>query len=584
MKRIEFKAYGGTGSLVGRSFVSLLAMNAANLATTEHKDDKCVVYILDYDDQKNANRFTDGDYLETVISSYEKLYSRGLKFIAPIKLEKSSLQLKTVRSNAYGASAVEYSLEELFCGGANGNQIKELLKSAFTSDPLSAQKTAELERSNANGCYGDLAVNGFISERLIAKKAFQNSGAYKDLQNHADSVVIYAGSTDGGTANTMIDKDIESLINYLKSQNQPTDHSRQFKLYGLRTIPYSKFELQGDDTDVAITRDILRDKFEMSKGVFENIESQNNDVNMPSYYYMDSQRDYWLDGLFVAASSVLDVTATEAMKDGQCHPAHIVEFALAEQAMDAIANRLPTTDGTVPHLYAYNDGADETAGDPITLNGFFDKVMVDYEYRYYKMSGPTAKVPLAKYIRALLLTLVTIKSDMIEDFDQFNSGLRRQYVVDVFHGARGAETVHCPLIANELRNFLEEAKFIVMNLVEIMDCSKFNKNSDTVHFVESAIRYVYDSDFFGRPIIPNGSASVYVAQSGTDYKIELGVKGPSVLSNFHALPFEHGGLGAKKLKKLDIFINSHASTDAECARNVANNMIQRLFEVYIARS
>lgn len=580
MRRIEFKAYGGTGSLICRSFITLMAMNAGNFITQDgkYKDDKCIIYTMDYDDEGDAVHVTDGSYLKTIIQKYNLLHSRGLEFIAPIALEESSLSLKSVRNFAYGTKETTYSLDSLFCTGIKGNEIKQLLTSAFTSDPNSA--TQEIERSNANGCYGDLAVNGFISEKLMATKAFSALNAYNDLSGNIDNaVVIYAGSTDGGTANTMIDKDIESLIEYLASQKHDVGTGRRFKIYGLRTTPYSKFSVsRGGEQDIEITEDILRDKFEMSKGVFENIQNQNNealaDSSLFSYYYLDNSHKYWLDGLFIASSSVLDQTNDMARKDNQFHPSHFVEFALAAQAMDALSGRLPSSDDNIPHLYAYNDGADNAKGDKVNLSGFFGKASVNYNFKYYTMEGNSNSIPLSKYIRAVFLTLVTIKSDMIDDFRNYSSP--KTYIKDIFHKAEGAMSTVCPCVANELVKFIDEAKFIVMCMTDMIDYSKFGKQDSTIHLVEEAVRYLYSEDNFGCPI---PATAIHVDASS--FRIEKGASNASILNRFSSMPFKKGSLGGKKLKSEDVYRNEIAEDVNITGRNIANNMIRRLFEVYV---
>ena len=221
-------------------------------------------------------------------------------------------------------------------------------------------RTKELERSNRDGNYGDLAVNSFINERIITENAYAQSGIYNDLQtaisSNKESVVFYAGSTDGGTANTNIDKDIQSLLNTFNAAN--VDRAK-YKLYALRTTPYSKFEQTENDTednavDRAITERILKNKFQMAKGVLERIDKQNQDPARPNYYDCDDGAPFWLDGLFFGCSNTLDVTAHKIRKDNQFHPSHFVELGLAKEAMDAIAGRLPAANGE--HLYVYNDG------------------------------------------------------------------------------------------------------------------------------------------------------------------------------------------------------------------------------------
>lgn len=586
-KRIEFKAYGGTGTLVGRCFLTLLALNAGDLATAEHKDDKCVIYQLDYDDivpVGGAN--SDGAYFSNIIESYRKLHERGLKFLAPIAVEKHPLTLKSVRTKAYGKDEKKYSLESLFCSDRNRNEIRELLSSAFTTNPQST--TEEIERSNRDGCYGDLAVNGFISERLIVDQSFMAQKAYNDLEtNLQDAIVFYAGSTDGGTANTMIDKDIESMLTYLQDRGKDIGHGRQFHVYGLRTTPYSKFKLQGSETDVKITKDILQDKFAMSRGVFQNIQRQNNaasneDVHDYSYYYLNKGQRYWLDGLFVASSEKLDLTASEARKDNQFHPSHLVEFALAAQAMDAIANRLPNVSENTAHLYAYNDGADEKAGDIVQLNAFFGTAQVKYEFEILTANNIEGSIPLSKYIRAILLTLVTIKGQMIYDFANYQQE-GAKYITDIFNGAHGDEDSVCPIVAEELKQFLEEVKFIVMALVEVMDFSKFEKSSRTVQFAEDALRYLYDRDNFNNAVATPAGASLSI-NTDNNFQIQL-ISTPtfSVVDEMSSIRFSAGNIfGGGKLKNEKAYLNKlQGTTTEQSARNIANNMIRRLFEVYL---
>ncbi|MBQ7002946.1 MAG: hypothetical protein IJN57_03095 [Oscillospiraceae bacterium] len=581
MKRIEFKAYGGTGTLIGRSFVTLMALNACDLAGSEHQDDECVIYQLDYDDQRPVGNTTnDATYFKHVISCYNQLHNRGLKFIAPISMKIAPYTLKNVRAHAYGANEDLYSLESLFCSGRNKQEIRELLSSAFTTDPEST--TEELERSNRDGCYGDLAVNGFISKRLLVRRSFHNVGMYRDLAGRLDGAqVFYAGSTDGGTANTMIDKDIESLLDFLAATGVDTGHNRPFRLYGLRTTPYSKFELNGNDADVAITAPILRDKFEMSKGVFMNIQRQNDNPDRESYYYLDPNRSYWLDGLFIGASSTLDLTSAEAKKDNQYHPSHLVEFALAQQAMDAIAGRLPQLPESTPHIYGYNDSAE----DFITLDGFFKESRVKYSYEVLTDNKPPeSTIELSKYIRAILLTLVTIRGQMIADFANYNDC--PDYVDDIFHKCHGDEPTVCPLVATELKKFLDESKFIVMTFMNIMEYSKFDHGAQIVRFMENAIQYIYDVDNMGRPITRPAERTLAVIQNdaGTDFEVRFEAFPEFwALDEMSRIRFERGGVfGGGKLKHEMFYLNHQGQSAQDSASIIANNMIKRTFEMYLS--
>lgn len=590
VRRIEFKAYGGTGTLIGRSFVTLLALNACNVATDDCKNDVCVIYQMDYDDvSPRGNSTNDARYFRSCIENYQKLNKRGLKFLAPIRLERSNNELKSVRKRAYGAKETEYSLKSLFCRGPHNQEIYELLASAFTTDKGSMAK--EIERSNRDGCYGDLAVNGFISERLIATNAFAEEGIYNDLAGYLnDAIVFYAGSTDGGTANTMIDKDIRSLLHYLEDSGKSIDHGRTFRIYGLRTTPYSKFELNGDKHDIEITESILRDKFEMSKGVFDNILHQNNEarndsIEEYSYFRLDNNQKYWLDGLFVAGSETLDITSKKAMKDNQFHPSHLTELALAMQAMDCIAYRVQPQDG-VPCIYGFNDGGGGDDNKNVTLQSFFGYANVNYVFDIYDATYVDGAISFDKYVRAFILTLVTIKGQMISDFRD-DAGASVKYISDIFHKCHGDEDLVCPHVANELEAFLDESKFIIMTLMDVMEYSKYKHTDSPVQLMEQAVKYLYDKDIFGNAVeIPAGNGlSIEDGMDGVTRDIEISTNPYfSVLDGMHKIKYHQGGfLGSNQtLKSEELYLNLQGANYEESAVNIANNMIQRTFETYLA--
>ena len=593
VRRIEFKAYGGTGTLVGRCFLALLALNACDVAKDECKNDRCVIYRLDYDDQPPVgNMPNDATYFKKCIDDYIKLHNRGLHFLAPIMVEPSTIKLGDIRDCGYPDESI-FSLKSLFCGKDRKDEIEELLSAAFTS----GTPESELELSNKYGCYGDLAVNGFISERLIDTDAFAKKGEYTDVCNNPqDAIIFYAGSTDGGTANTMIDKDIRSLLHALVKSGKSVERDRVFKLYGLRTTPYSKFELQGNPADVAIVSSILRDKFEMSKGVLENILSQNalakNDsIETYSYYDLnDGETKYWLDGLFLAGSETLDVTAWEALKDNQFHPTHFTEFALAMQAMDAIANRLPQLGQGVPCVYGYNDGGSHQTG-PVTLQTFFQNSNVEYDYTVFTNDGITANgaVGLDKYVRAFILTLVSIKGQMISDFRNFNNA-PPLYMEHIFNKAPGAMPGVCPLIADELERFLDEAKFIVMTMYDSMQYSKYGATVSPIRLMEEEIRYLYREDTLKNQITIPGGCGLSLNDDSTPpgWRVVELQANPyfSELDGMHEIHYTpaHGILAAhNQLRHERLYLNIGGTSDADSAYKIANNMIQRLFETYLAQ-
>ena len=562
VRRIEFKAYGGTGTLIGRSFLALLALNACDVAREECKNDACVIYQMDYDDQPPVGAMpNDATYFKRCINDYKKLNARGLHFLAPIPLDLSHTTLREVRDFAYPNEQI-FSLQSLFCTGKHKSEIQELLSSAFTM----GSPTSEFELSNRYGCYGDLAVNGFISERLIDTNAFAKKGLYNDLAAQLDNaIVIYAGSTDGGTANTMIDKDIRSLLQFLSASGKVVDHTRSFRLYELRTTPYSKFELSGNEVDIEVTKSILRDKFEMSKGVLENIVSQNaladnSNINTFSYYNLnDGNTEYWLDGLFLAGSDALDLTAWEAHKDNQFHPTHFTEFTLAMQAMDAIANRLPAAQNGVPSVYGFNDGGGNNIGDglgnaidgnnigPVTLQSFFNGANVSYEYGIYDACPTTGgSIGLDKYVRSFLLTLVSIKGQMIHDFRNFTGA---------------------PLYVEHI----------------------FKHGEDAMDMMEDEIKYLYSSDTLNNQIsLPAGSGLSIDDNSGVPgyRKVELSTDPVFYeLDRMQDIKYHppKGILSPKdKLRHEELYLNIGGASPADTAFKIANNMIQRTFETYLA--
>lgn len=322
--------------------------------------------------------------------------------------------------------------------------------------------------------------------------------------------------------------------------------------------------------------------------MFENIQRQNagadnSDVHKYSYYYMQPNTNYWLDGLFVGSSDKLDLTADTAKKDNQLHPSHLVEFALVQQAMDAIANRLPSDNGgATPHLYAYNDWCTVTNGinnGSVTLKSFFKNMAVSYNYGLLHTAEDGTGIKLSKYIRAVLLTLATVKGRLISDFQELNAS----YITKgIFKGAGDELEVVAPHVVQELQDFLKEAKFIVMTFVDLMDYSKFDSSDTPVDFVESAIRYIYNDN---NPM-PAGCGLSVEETGENNYRISAS-QNPEfpLLDDLANTRFEVGGIfGGGKMSSIKPYLNIplQSATNADSGRNVANDIIRRVFEVYLA--
>lgn len=600
--RIEFKAYGGTGELIGRSFVVLMALNACNISKDESNE--CVIYRLDFDDNDPKGDINnDYKYLSDIVLDYKALYERKLGFLAPIALKMDNHSLKAIRAMVYPNEST-YSLRSIYINNTNDaqkqEQIESFLTGIFTSDPNDPQQTKELERSNRDGNYGDLAVNSFINERIITENAYAQSGIYNDLQTAitagANSIVFYAGSTDGGTANTNIDKDIQSLLNTFANVAR-TD----YRLYSLRTTPYSKFEQTENDTadnavDRAITERILKNKFQMAKGVLERIDKQNHDPARPHYYDFEDGKDYWLDGLFFGCSNTLDVTAHKIRKDNQFHPSHLVELGLAKQAMDAIAGRLPAANGE--HLYVYNDGGGRIDGqtvETVTPEKFFEDATISYKPKICAWSSKDTH-KLSTFFRAFLLTLVTIQSGLIPDLQECKETGRtnRMYLrhlfctkVSLFGDITTAPNMPdlCGFMADDLIKFVKQCKFIVMAFSNVMEVSTFNVGSP-VKFAESEIKYLYDTDLEGNPI--EGTRLTILKDEATNrFSIAPCTDGNPkfpCLASFPTCRFKSQESGGQQLLQKEQITKKITGDPPSKGIQLANNMITRIFEWYLIDS
>lgn len=603
--RIEFKAYGGTGELIGRSFVVLMALNTCNILQDESNE--CVIYRLDFDDNDPKGDINnDYKYLSDIVSDYKALYDRKLGFLAPIAIKMDNHNLKTIRSMVYPNESI-YSLRSIYIDNTfdavQQEQIESFLTGIFTSDKNDAKKTKELERSNRDGNYGDLAVNSFINERIITENAYAQSGIYNELQNAiasgANSIVFYAGSTDGGTANTNIDKDIQSLLNTFANVERSN-----YKLYSLRTTPYSKFEQVENDTednavDRAITERILKNKFQMAKGVLERIDKQNQDPSRPNYYDFEDGAPYWLDGLFFGCSNTLDVTAHKIRKDNQFHPSHFVELGLAKEAMDAIAGRLPAAKGE--HIYVYNDGGGRIDGQTVefvTAESFFEEATISYSQKLCVWKHKEIH-KASTFFRAFLLTLVTIQSGLIPDLQQCkeHGKTNKSYLLHLFCtklSLFGDITTDknmpdlCGFMADDLNKFVKQCKFIVMAFSNVMEVSSFNVGNP-VRLAEPEIKYLYDTDLEGNPI-ENKRLVVVKDETSGRFRITTCTDGnPKFppLENFPTCRFRtegsSGGNAQQELRKEQITKKLKGDSPSKGVQ-LANNMITRIFEWYLIDS
>ena len=140
--RIEFKAYGGTGELIGRSFIVLMALNTCNILRDDSNE--CVIYRLDFDDNDPKGDINnDYKYLSDIVEDYRALHERNLGFLAPVSIKMDNHSLKTIRAMVYPNESV-YSLRSIYIDNTNDaqkqEQIESFLTGIFTSNPNDAQQ------------------------------------------------------------------------------------------------------------------------------------------------------------------------------------------------------------------------------------------------------------------------------------------------------------------------------------------------------------------------------------------------------------------------------------------------------------
>lgn len=595
--RIEFKAYGGTGMLIARAWVVLAALNACNRGPDNQ--DHAVIYRMDLEDAAAIMKpKSDYAYLENIIADYQQLHKRGLSFLAPLKIELSkdlNHTLRAIRDRAYPDRGTP-SLSSLYVKGEHLEQIKNMLTAGFTSDPRYG--TGELERANNDGFYGDFAVGSFISQRMAGtqeRNVYAASGIYNNLLSEIrGAAVFYAGAMESGTANIYMNHDIVSLLQYLQKNGVSTDRGRSFRLYALRPMPYSTFKADGGvtGTDGEVHHKILAERFDRTSSTLECIMEQNQyaashptteTIYDYSYFYDGVTPKYWVDGLFLGAGETLDETADAALGAGQFHPSHLVEFALAEQAMDAIDNRLPEHQGQ--HLYAYEDGGDRSNLTQVTLKTFFGHVNIRYTLKYvtsHVENSTTMSVRLDRYIYAYLLTLITVKEQLIEDFQKCQVRAVKRYISHLFNVGnvvvRAAEELPqiAPHVVKELEGFVKESRFIVDALVDVMQYSRFPQ-TDGVSFGSPLLHLLYGTDSSDNAS-GNAGEVLSIDEKHRIVAVKPGTAHFEVLDTIHE--FEFRSSNPKTLKQ-ERFYMGLIGDDAEKGRKVAHSLIERLFEIYL---
>lgn len=341
MSKVKVRAYGGTGSLLARSFVNLLVVNPIPCERVD-------IDLLDLDQssQQGQNGGSQNDFQDVLkaVEAYKALHNLGLRFIAKPVISDPRKPLKDIRSRALGIEDGDYSVQSVFQPTS-----QTLMLSCMTIKQFKAQ--------NADGCHADLSRNAMIAYAMqTSPEGFAQEHAQK---LEADDTVIYMGSTDGGTANTFIDPDLEALI----EKNAVNDGDREkFRVYSVRTLPYKRIPVPDGNAEAEARNEDLVAK---SVGVLRNIKEKTNYVATyqagPGNNIERANTNYLLDALMFVGTNTTDASK---LQDTNCrvgdfktadqhHKSHTTEFVAALTMIDSLFKKLqrPTKAG----YYIYKD-------------------------------------------------------------------------------------------------------------------------------------------------------------------------------------------------------------------------------------
>lgn len=418
---IYLRAYGGTGGLIARAFIAMMVTNPIK------GNPEINVTRMDLDIDADDNQTTDYTYIDNLIDAYNNLHNMGMECIASSKIinNNTGASLREIRDHSFGVDDgnPNYSIQDAFIN--DDNEIKKLMLSALSNE--------QIESSNYDGAYGDLARNAFIAYPLTLKDGFASFVDF-DKMNTQGNKVFYIGSTDGGTANTLMDPEIKSFCEYIKNNNK----KRNAEIYGVRTLPYKTHSINSEKKEVKKDAErIARDMVAQSAGVLKNIIT--NDKNSSHYnYYRKSvartQNDdnssektpkdrYWLDGLMligydVNSSADFDNTnydKNKAATSQQYHKSHITELGAAMMIIDAANDKVKTSAGTDP-VYGYL--VEENNKHKITA----EKFLPDYGFDSFMMKPDNKDkyIPISvkERVRLCVHLYAFVKLHMVKHFSE----------------------------------------------------------------------------------------------------------------------------------------------------------------------
>lgn len=498
MSEIWLRAFGGTGGLMARAFVNLLLLSPLN-----DTDKEIVIQLMDYDELPPANKEIGNDLsiLNDLVTCYKALHNLHLNGLAanPIRLESG--QLKGIREVAYGfnsttAQDFDYSLLSLF-----GPQNATILRSCL--------KSLQIEAPNKDGAYGDLARNGIIAKPMEVSSAFKPTYTGFD---HNNTIVMYLGSTDGGVGNTLLDPDLNSLINFIASNAWPTDKSRDYRVYSFRTLPYKKFTPENPDPiKAANARRILEEMVPQSKGVINNLDTREDYVRTAN---ITAGVPYKLDALFLAGYAVNDRsqfddtnapgTNSTSNPDSQTHRSHIVELVSALMMVDCLNEDICIPTEAKKLIYGYDVEA-EQGSNCIKDNMLISTYTTKFTPSVYTISDTETdtpgvnllqKITAAVFSYAFLLKLQAdfkaIKSNpgnyrltkkILGNCEPIEELVQDIYDVRVIGGGT-VDTNQLGVIADVFTTYLSAMKKLVKFIYEVQETSRFGSpNSISVNIL-----------------------------------------------------------------------------------------------------
>lgn len=536
MPRVQIRAYGGTGSLILRALYRVMMLDPISAIDSTQIE----LVHLDLDELS-----TDYRMIEQESTSYNELRAMKVKGYASANITLNTLNLKHLRDASILESAgipvgsgasFTYSLHDLY--GAADSDVMDVLESAFSRDDIDAP--------NRDGCYASLARNSFMANIMM------QNGAFQSLNDNlsAGDIVIYVGSTDGGTANTFIEKDAATLR--IQHPN--------VKCYSIRTLVYKKFPLAPH-----LTADQYQEKLDnllmQTVGVLKRMETNKDaltysDGGVVKSFYMtknawstdpgainNNDVNYLFDAIFLIGkgymTSISDLSQTteeyseagSAGSVGQKHSIHITELATAFIITSIINATDKVMDEWEQKGYIGNSGENATA---ITAQQEMKFNFSDY---YINGQGMPATI-LTKWKKAVQLYTVmyyTIRQTLI-NLDKLDAKYRTSkeikkaaqknktgnYLYRLFADKPG--TIDSMDMIPQIVSFCEQLKGTVELLNDVscqMSLAEFGIDKDVLaNLCQNKGDFFYSSSAL---TVSDSSASNFNALVGNDHSIKTGL-------------------------------------------------------------